>query len=248
MRRLFIIAVLSCLALLSLFADSSSSVLDVSAYKVLPLPDLKYTITITNYTENQIGKAVSGIASIFDVSSSISSNRTIAKAFSISVSSNLKSNITITLKFTPFVNQSDKNITMPLTYNFSVSGDNKVTGNTSYTARRPYSFARYKPSFTISGKASGAFYIAQSSDYELVFNPAATIETGTTNRNNSGAVSNWNPSTLPSTTDIYLPGLGDGQAVSASADFGLSIAERDYEAMRANTDYVTTVTITIKTL
>lgn len=250
MRKAFTTLALSLLLLLCCFAESASSSMEVSAFKEAPLPDIAYTITIKDHTQNQTGTAISGIASIFDVSSKISSNRTIDKAFSIYVSSNLKNSISIGVKFTPLVNQDDKSITVPVTYKFSTSGLSQVKGSTYYQKTgRNYYFARYTPSLKIGGSTTGTYSIDQNTSYTLVFNPAETIQTGTATQNNSNNVRTWsNATAMPSTSGNTLPGFTGTNAVSGTANFGLSITESDYEALRANTDYVTTVTITISTV
>lgn len=251
MRKHSVTFMLMLLILMCVFADSASSSLEVSAFKEAPLPDLTYTINVKDYTKSQSGSAISGISNLYDVSSPISSSRTIAKAFSIEVSSNLKSTISIGLRFTPLVNQDDKSIKVPVTYSFSATDLNQVAGSTYYTSTKKgntttYYYARFTPSFKIGGNTTGSYDIAQDASYTLVFNPAETVQTGTTTRTNR-TPTNWATATMPSTTGNTLPGIGT-KVVSGTANFGLSVSEADYEAMRANTDHVTTVTVTISSL
>ncbi len=253
MRRIFAVFILiSMMAIL--FADTTTETtsFEMSAYLDAELPDLDYTITVSNYETSSI----TGFTNEYDISDTLtSSSLSIASALVITIESNLVSEIPVEITFSPFVNQKDSTDLVSIKYTYTtgsfstVQGSNKVnSGNSSYSYR-------YTPGLTLVDSSdttisSGStFTTGTSGETVTLTHYIATIQYkksgggGKGGQGGSGSTS-WTTTTMPSGYTT-LPGFADGQVLTTTAYFALSLESDAYDNLAANIDYAATIVLTI---
>ncbi len=254
MRKAIFLTILILLFVTSAFATTSTAgtTLSLSAYKEVELPDMSYTITISDYSN----ASISGVTSVYDISNKMASSRTLTKAFYITIKSNLKANIPVVIEFTPLINQKDNLDKVPITYSFTTS-TTRVTGSETIRVNNSnvvvnsggtkYHY-RYTPSLTLTDGATSVA-VGESGASTTMTQAAGTIERVTVNK---WGMENgrWGSATIPQSDSGTLPGLGtaSSQVMSSTGYFALTIAEDDYTNMASNIDYISTVKLTITAL
>lgn len=246
-KALFTLAVLLT-GLMTLAAVTATSSMRVSAYKNPEMPNLTYQITVKDRNSSEIA----GITSLYDISDEIKTNRTLSNAFKITIQSNLKADINVGLEFTPFINQKDTAQKMTVTYNMTAHTP-KASGSSTYD--------NYQYRVTPSLKLYNADNSPISSIAVSSLGTAANLVMHIGDRNsverrryrNSWYGGSWGSYhfyiyPFPNTDQLTIPSFTDGDKVTATAFFNLSISNSDYNLMQANTDYLATVRLTINTV
>ena len=244
MKRIIFVAIILLLLSVPILADATSATTSmlVSAYKENPMPELQYELRVS-YQGNE---TISGIAKIFDVSDKITNENTLWKvgnAFQININSSYKAAIPITVTFTPFINQKDKESSIPVTYTMRQSNSYRTTTDYTYTAYYSRYYYRYYPSVTLqdsSGTSVSQITVIQQSTATLTQAIASIERSSYSNRNYKSGYS------MPSTTGNTIPGITNNP--SSVVYFDLEISQSDYMAMDANVDYIATITFEVTTI
>lgn len=254
MKKSLILALMLIMLPAVLFAMTSSSSMEVSAYKNPPNPQSLSSFRVLNLLQTT-STEITGFERVFDISTNISSNRTISKLFSLEFSSNLRSSVNCTLVVTPFIDQANPSNTLPATYTATANTPSAVKGTSYYRYKsNRYYFAQYTPSISVQSSTT----VNSTTNIQIVFNPTGGgVKTANSNTNNVNSIQNrnWQNSSLQTVINDAsnndgrtLPGLADGQVVTATVTFGLSITQANYTNMQANTDYVATISVLLETV
>ena len=243
MRRIFAVFILiSMMAIL--FADTTTETtsFEMSAYLDAELPDLDYTITVSNYETSSI----TGFTNEYDISDTLtSSSLSIASALVITIESNLVSEIPVEITFSPFVNQKDSTDLVSIKYTYTTGSFSTVQGSNKINNGKNSYYYKYTPGLTLVDSSdttisSGStFTTGTSGETVTLTHYIATIQ-----YKKSGFGGSWTTTTMPSGYTT-LPGFADGQVLTTTAYFALSLESDAYDNLAANIDYAATIVLTI---
>ncbi len=246
MKRTFIILLFTMLMLFCIFpaTKTENTSFRVSAYKDAKLPDMNYTITISNYESSSI----TGFLNEYDVSNKLTSrNLSFNQALVVTIKSNLSESIPVNISFSPFVNSKDSSKIVPVTYTFTKGSMQRVEANDYYNyGYSNYRKYRFTPDMTLtnsSGSAVSSITASSANTTATLTHSISTIQYKSYGNNQ------WTTTTtMPNTQSGTLPGFGTNQVLTSTGNFALSISNTDYASMAANIDYVATITLTISIL
>lgn len=268
-KILFIIAALFFLFPLFCEKATSTSTMELSAYKngqVESSSVANTTVTISTFRSQGISGVGNNYVLIDENTNVFDGNNSRENAFSITISTSGKKTIKATIELTPFINVNDnsKKLYANLKYYPSTPTTTKNTTSTNYLKASNNSYYQYKnfiytPSLSLKNTSSGATI---SSGDTVTVNTTTTLELEqgiqslTATRKNTSTTDTFN--SIPTEykksgirynaqTTTTLPPSNDSPSVVATAQFDLSINSNDLESIDANTDYIMTVTITITT-
>lgn len=150
MKKLMFVVVFIVLFGALLFADTSTSTLEIKGYKLSNMPDGILRVYVYNTTSTQDLTKADLVSNQIDVSDYLSNYISGSKdVFSIKVQTNLNKTVIIKVTVAPFTSQDTAKSVISTTYSLSQSAGYYVTTGSYYSSRRYY-YYRYNASATVS--------------------------------------------------------------------------------------------------
>lgn len=194
------------------------STFTVSAYKDGPAPYSYVKVMSAASSSDEI----TGTDGDFDITAQVvlSGNGSFQNALVVEIGSNIKDRISVTVTFTPFVNQTDNTDIVTATYARSITNGQAV--ETTYLGNT-YTFS---PVLAVTPAGN---FVANSENPSVIATLTYSIST---KKNGSG-------STMPSSSGSTIPGIGNNMLVSRCS-FSLSGLGKDNFTKKVKyTSYIT---------
>ena len=261
-KILFVFAFLIILCSSLVFADTSAT-LTIRGYKSAKEDTLptEGNLIVSVYDTRTSQTSTASVGDQVDITDDLENYKTAFKdIFAIKLQTNLKANVTVSIQFSPFINQKKKSDKISTNYKLTANGTDyinpnyyKTSGNNS---NKKYYFIKYVPSFTnASSEVSGittatTVNIAQTITVEKGSAKAIATTTGpawnsTTTYSDPSvdAVTSWSTYKSSSSSET-LDYIGDAYVESVIYVQMKLDLDSNYE-IATNVDYKAPVKITV---
>lgn len=239
MRKLIAVTLLLLMIVASVFGEggdisNASTSFDFTAYKNPELPELRYTILVTNAYTNA-ANPITGTTNEYDIGDY---HNAFNNALKITIQTNLRNEIAVELWFYPFVNEYDPYDFFPCTY--------AKTGNSSTTVQCEYNSVTYK--YTASWSMSGFSNNSIKAQTGSGAHGTITSKISCQKKTNSNSWSSVNYNNIPNEDGVIL-GFRNNQYIENTMTFKVTANIDDSVRMpEPNMRYVAKVRLVISTV
>lgn len=198
MKKLMFVVVFIVLFGALLFADTSTSTLEIKGYKLSNMPDGILRVYVYNTTSTQDLTKADLVSNQIDVSDYLSNYISGSKdVFSIKVQTNLNKTVIIKVTVAPFTSQdSEHSSVISTSYNFSTSPGTYQTTTQHYYNYRYYYF-KYSASMN---KDKSTVTVSDSNSTDT-----ATIRQSISGQRRTRTSGSWSNHTIPSSYETLYP-------------------------------------------
>lgn len=198
MKKLMFVVVFIVLFGALLFADTSTSTLEIKGYKLSNMPDGILRVYVYNTTSTQDLTKADLVSNQIDVSDYLSNYISGSKdVFSIKVQTNLNKTVIIKVTVAPFTSQdSEHSSVISTSYNFSTS-----PGTYQTTTRHYYNYRNYYFKYSASmNNDKSTVTVSDSNGTDT-----ATIRQSISGQRRTGTSGSWSNHTIPSSYETLYP-------------------------------------------